>query len=96
MTIETEQVERGHVFRASLVNIVDKTTTNKDLEIGIKDGSEYHPVVKRRAGTNNYSLPPNVKGLVAVEGEQIYGKVYSPTSGDECVLVFCGELYLRE
>lgn len=96
LTLETEQVDRGHVFVVSICNITDETTTNKTMEIGIKNGSDYRPIVKRAAGSNNYSLAPNVKGLVLKEGEQLYGKVYSPTTGDKCVLVFSGELYLRE
>lgn len=96
LTIESERVDRDHCFRASIINIVDETTTAKTLEIGVKNGSEYSPIVKRAAGSNNYSLAPNVKGLVLKEGEQLYGKVYSPTAGDVCVLIFSGELYLRE
>lgn len=98
LTIETEQVERGMVFKVSAANIVDKTTANKLLEIGIKRGSDYHPYVKRGPSniTGEYSLPQNVCGIVLKEREQLYGKVYSPTTGDECVLVFSGELGLRE
>lgn len=96
LTIKTEAVERGIVFRTSIVNIVDETTTNKLLEVGIERFGTLYPVVKRKAGTNNYSLAPNVKGLVLRDREILYGKVYSPTAGDVCTLVFCGELYKRE
>lgn len=96
LTIVSERVERGQIFVCSLVNIVDETTINKLLEIGTEKGGEYSPVVKRKAGTNNYSLAPNTKNLIVFEGERLYGKVYSPTSGDKCVLHFNGELCLRK
>lgn len=96
LLIETEQVDRGCVFHVQSVSLVDETTVNKLLEIGIKRGGEYHPIVKRTAASSDYSLAPNVKNQVLIEGEQLYGKVHAPTSGDVCHLVFGGQLYLRE
>lgn len=96
LTIYTEKVERGQIFICSLVNVIDETTTNKLLEIGTEKGGEHTPIVKRVAGTNNYSLGANVKGLYVFEGERLYGKIYSPSASDKCFLNFQGELCLRE
>jgi len=96
LTIETEQVERGQVFLVSHASIADETTANKSLELGIKRGSEYCPVLKRKAATNDYDVGLEGQTLVLVEGEQLYGKVYAPTAGDKCWLVFGGELVPRE
>jgi len=96
MTIETEKVERGAVFCIQFCSFMDETSKNKVLEIGIKSVGEYFPIDKRKASTDDYSVGPAVGCLILVEGEQLYGKVYTPTKGDKGVLVFNGELFLRE
>ena len=96
LSIETERIDKGYCFICSILNIVDKTTANKLLELGIKNGEQYAPIVKRKAGTNDYSLVANTKGIICKAGEQLYGKVYLPTSGDKCFLVFSGELMKEE
>lgn len=92
LTIYSEKVEKGQIAWIHICNIVDETTTNKVLEIGTEKLGEHVPIVKRVAGSSNYSLAPNTKNLQLEEGERLYAKVYSPTAGDKCFLSFSGEI----
>lgn len=96
VTIETERVDRGMLFVASDVTMVNETTPGKITEIGVKRGSDYFAKIKKNLAGGEYSLGNQGSLIIVVEGEQLYGKVYGPKTGDKCVLSFGGELFLRE
>lgn len=95
VTLYSEKVEKGELVRVMVANITDETTANKTLEIGTELLGVHSPIVKRAAGSGNYSLAPNVKNLLLYEGERLYSKVYSPTTGDKCVFHFSGEICMQ-
>lgn len=96
LTLETERVGRGMLFVASDVTMVNETTPGKITEIGVKRGSEYFAKIKKNLAGAEYSLGNAGSLIIVVEGEQLYGKVYGPKTGDRCVLSFGGELCLRK
>lgn len=96
LTIESEQVERGMVFVASDVTLTDETTPGKIQEIGVKRGGQYFAKIKKNLAGGEYSLGNQGSLIIVVEGEQLYGRIYGPTTGDKFVLSFSGELLLRE
>jgi len=87
--LETQEVPSQLVVCIEAIALTDKDTANKKMEIGWRDGSRDYPLILKQVGSTEYTLEWKGKIYLA-ETRKIYGKVYSPTSGDDLALVANG------
>ena len=89
-------VPRGQTAIITYMAILDNTTANKKLILGIRDGSGHDHYIDAYAGTATYTTNHSLKiegEIVLMENEQPFGIVVSASSSDECYFTAHGGLY---
>lgn len=92
VTFESDRVRKGELVKVLLAQVLDSTTANKKLVLGIRDAEGNDHYLHQVQETLTFEA--HLEGEVyLIEGEKFIGIVTSPTLSDECFFTVDGEKY---